>query len=514
MVTTAPSAILAAEGSAPRLREATGDAAIRAEHLSRRFGSVRALEDISFEVHQGELFAVVGADGAGKTTLVQTLCAILDPTGGRVSVVGYDTVSEASRITARIGYVSQVFSLYGDLTVRENIRFFAELRGVGPERVAERQDRLLRFAGLVAFVDRQARYLSGGMQKKLALACSIIHEPDLIVLDEPTLGVDPLSRRELWRMLESYRAAGKTIVLATSYMDEVARCDRVLTLVNGRMTALDTPAALDDLEGVFERSPRHAAPPLPPLTAQSKRPAGDAINVQGLTRRFGAFTALDDVSLGIRAGEIFGLLGPNGSGKSTLIRILCGILPATAGTATVGGVDVAIAPRSARRRIGYMSQRFSLYVDLTVDENIRFFGAAYGLASAELDKARDSTLLIAGLENQADTLVKALSAALRQRLALGCALLHRPEVLFLDEPTSGVDPASRAAFWQLIRLVANAGTAVLVTTHYLKEAEGCDRVAFLDSGRLLAAGTPAEIRARYAAASLDDAFATAMDRGQ
>ena len=500
--------VAAASGHAPRAAPA---ALIEARALSRRYGDVQALQDVSFTVRRGALFGIVGPDGAGKTTLVQSLCAILDPTEGRVTVDGLDSVVDAPRITASIGYVSQAFSLYGELTVAENLRFFAELHKVPVADLRRREERLLRFSGLGPFVDRQARHLSGGMQKKLALSCSIVHEPDLVILDEPTLGVDPLSRRELWQMLEEYRAQGKTVVLATSYMDEAARCDEVLFLTAGRIAALGAPASFGgDLEAAFMRLQGGRSSNVAPLTPRHRRPSGNAIEANDLTRRFGAFTAVDQVTLRVAPGEVFGLLGPNGSGKSTLIRMLCGLLQPSAGTAKVAGIDVVRAPGAVRGRIGYMSQRFSLYLDLTPAENMAFFGGAYGLASAAMRRARDWIVAMAGLEEYTNVLVKSLSSALRQRLALGCALLHEPDVLFLDEPTSGIDPASRAAFWHLIRGVAASGTAILVTTHYLPEAEQCERVAFIDAGHILALGSPAQIRERYAAVSLEQAFVTAM----
>jgi ABC-2 type transport system ATP-binding protein len=295
-------------------------------------------------------------------------------------------------------------------------------------------------------------------------------------------------------------------------MDEAERCDRVLFLADGRVAVLDTPRALGaDLETAFKalQPPIREAAPMP---FPRKTGAGDAIRVGELTRRFDGFVAVDRASFSVGAGEIFGLLGPNGSGKSTVIRMLCGILPASSGTAQVAGVEVTKTAEAARARIGYMSQRFSLYLDLTVEENIAFFGAVYGLAPDALRAARDWISAMAGLEGHTRTLVKNLSGALRQRLALGCAVLHRPDVLFLDEPTAGVDPASRAAFWQLIGAIAEAGTAVLVTTHYLREAEACNRVAFIDAGRILAIDSPAKLRERYAAGSLEDAFLNAMGR--
>ena len=476
------------------------------DRLGRRFGSGWSLRNLSLRIRRGEMFAVVGADGSGKTTLMQSLCAILDPTEGRVTVAGLDSVKDAPRITARLGYMSQAYSLYGDLTVEENLRFFAALHRVPPRETAPRIERLMRFAGLSAFMKRLARQLSGGMQKKLALCASLIHEPDVLVLDEPSLGVDPRSRRELWRILEEFRTAQKTIVLATSYIDEAARCDRVAFLDSGRLLACDAPAVFGpDLESALARMlPPRAPAPAPPFPP--RRAEGEAIVVRNLERAFGEFKAVDRVSFAVRRGEVFGLLGPNGSGKSTTIRMLCGILVPSAGEARVAGVDVVSEAEAVRGRIGYMSQKFSLYLDLTVRENLAFFGGAYGLDKHEVAERSRWVLPLAGLEGQEATLARNLSAALRQRLALGCALLHQPEVLFLDEPTSGVDPASRSAFWELIGAIARGGTAVLVTTHYLREAESCDRVAFIDRGRVLALDAPQRLRAAHGGAPLEDVF--------
>lgn len=486
--------------------------AIRA--LSRRFGKRLALDDVTLCIEQGELFGIVGADGAGKTTLLQSVCAILDPSAGTVTVAGFDSVREAARINATLGYVAQAYSLYGDLTVAENLEFFAAIRAVPPGVFARRREQLLRFSGLARFLDRQAKVLSGGMQKKLAVCCSLIHEPDILVLDEPTLGVDPISRRELWAMLREFHSRGKTILIATSYMDEAATCDRVAVLAEGRLLACDPPRAFGaDLEQAVKGllSGNASTTPVPTAGPRSP-PTGDAICVDGLTRRFGAFTAVDDVSFKVSRGEIFGLLGPNGSGKSTTIKMLCGILPPTVGRMTVAGIDVAAHPGAVKGRIGYMSQRFSLYLDLTADENIEFFGSVYGLAPEEMIERRAWVADLAGLGGLEKSLVRNLSGALRQRLALGCAVLHRPDVLFLDEPTSGVDPASRDAFWRLIDDIGRSGTAVLVTTHYIREAERCDRVAFIDRGRILAMDSPARLRAEHGGATLEEVFITLMTR--
>ena len=484
---------------------------IRVSGLGRRFGRREALRDIGFEIRAGELFGVVGGDGAGKSTLLQSLCAILDPSSGTVELDGHDSVRDAAAITARIGYVAQSYSLYEDLTVAENLAFFAAIRGVrgGSAREAE----LLAFAGLEPFRDRRAKDLSGGMQKKLAVCCSLLHGPTTLVLDEPTLGVDPVSRKELWRMLERYRAEGNTIVLATSYMDEAARCDRILLLKDGRAVSCLPPAAMGpDLEHAVVRLLEPGDTAVAPGPARGAASQGaPVVEVEHLTKRFGEFVAVDRASFAIRRGEVFGLLGPNGSGKSTTIKMICGIYPPTAGRITVGGTDVAVQPRLAKAHVGYMSQRFSLYPDLTVAENVDFFARIYGLDDGPLEARRAAVLDRAGLAGLGGTLVRSLSGALRQRLALGCALLHEPDVLILDEPTSGVDPAARRRFWSLIAHLAAGGTAVLVTTHYLREAEACDRVAFIDRGAIIECDAPRAILARTHAASLEEAFVAAIE---
>ncbi|WP_024302677.1 ATP-binding cassette domain-containing protein [Pseudogulbenkiania sp. MAI-1] len=486
--------------------------AISIHSVSRRFGKRLVLDDVTLEVQAGEMFGIVGADGAGKTTLLQSICAILDPSAGSVAVAGRDSVREAGRIQAALGYVAQSYSLYGDLTVAENLAFFAAIRAVPSSVFAARREALLRFSGLAPFLDRRAKSLSGGMQKKLAVCCSLLHEPEILVLDEPTLGVDPISRRELWTMLRAFHARGKTIIVATSYMDEAAGCDRVAVLAGGRVLACGPPAGFGDLEEAVKHllAPAAAVPEPPPALLAAEEAKGDAIRVSGLSRRFGNFTAVDRLSFSVARGEIFGLLGPNGSGKSTTIKMLTGILPPSEGSMEVAGIDVAARPGSVKGRIGYMSQRFSLYVDLTVDENIEFFGSIYGLSDVALAERRAWVLRLAGLAGYERALVRSLSGALKQRLALGCAVLHRPDVLFLDEPTSGVDPVSREGFWHLITAIGRAGTAVLVTTHYIREAQRCDRVAFIDRGRLLAVDAPAVLRARHGGVDLEDVFIALM----
>jgi len=540
---------------------------IETHGLTRRYRERMAVQALSLSVRRGEVFGLLGSDGAGKTTTLQMLAAILDPTEGSAKVLGYDTVRESSAVTARLGYMSQAFSLYGRLSVDENLEFFADLHRVPEPIRSERTRRLLEFARLVPHRARAARHLSGGMQKKLALCCALIHQPELLILDEPTTGVDPVSRREFWTILYQALTEGATIVVSTPYMDEAERCTRVALLHESRLIACDAPARLraqlpgrmielsvrpqrqalailhdampkarpyvfgetlhlhqdegaesvtslqdllvsrgvtvaqvrpvsPSLEDVFVTRLTETAPaaPLAPVAMSAGTGMEVAVQAQDLTMRFGNFTAVDRVSFSVRRGEIFGFLGPNGSGKTTAIRILCGLLAPTAGRATVAGYDVGREPSAVKARIGYMSQRFSLYEDMTVDENLAFFAGAYGVPAAELPARRDWVLTLAGLNGAEARLTRSLSGGLKQRLALACAVLHEPQVLFLDEPTAGVDPLSRRRFWELIYHLSDRGVTVFVTTHYMDEAEHCHTLGLLYSGRLIALGSPEALR--------------------
>ncbi len=539
------------------------DWVIEAEGLGRRYGRRMALSGLDLKIRRGEVFGLLGSDGAGKTTTLQILAGILDPSEGRATVLGYDCVREAAQLTARLGYMSQIFSLYGRLTVNENLDFFAALHRVPEAERVERKARLLAFARLAQHHDRPARFLSGGMQKKLALCCALIHAPPLLILDEPTTGVDPVSRREFWNILYQALTEGTTIVVSTPYMDEAERCTRVALLHDGRLIACDAPgrlraglsgkmyeldarpqrralAALQralpqaapyvfgerlhlrvpdgeegdwraalDREGIQIEAARAIVPSLedvfvallpaasvasPPAAEPVTGEAGPAVEVQELSMRFGKFTAVDRVSFSVRRGEIFGFLGPNGSGKTTTIKMLCGLLAPSAGRATVAGVALGADPRALRTRIGYMSQRFSLYEDMTVGENLDFFAGVYQVPRAKLAARRDWALQLAGLRGEEDRLTRALSGGIKQRLALACAVLHEPQVLFLDEPTAGVDPLSRRRFWELISDLAARGVTVFVTTHYMDEAEHCHTLGLLYYGRLIALGSPHELR--------------------
>jgi ABC-2 type transport system ATP-binding protein len=486
-----------------------GTEVIRAQRLVKRFKTTLAVSDLDLRVERGEVFGLIGPNGAGKTTLLQLLTGLLDPSAGRATVLGCDTAREAEAIRERIGYVSQEFTLYAALSVEENLDFFADLFGVPTGARGKRKEELLAWSRLAPFRGRPAGKLSGGMQKKLHLCCTLIHQPEILFLDEPTTGVDPASRRELWEILYELVGRGLTLVVATPYMDEAERCHRVGLMHRGQLLRCDTPHALKagvpgagSMEDVFisvvrsavaGESTRGRPPSLAPRQIGTSEDAV-AVRLDGLMKAFGDFVAVDHLSLSVRRGDVFGLLGPNGSGKTTTIKMLCGLLLPSAGSGEVLGQDVVRQGRRIKSRIGYMSQRFSLYNDLTVGENLAFFGRGYGLPAPRLAERTAWVLGMAGLLGEERRLAGELSGGTKQRLALGCAILHDPELIFLDEPTAGVDPLARREFWELIGRLASAGITVFVTTHYLDEAESCHRLGLIYRGRLVAVGSPQALR--------------------
>ena len=539
-----------------------------------------ALDRLSTRIESGIVTGLVGPDAAGKTTLLRLMAGLLRPGDGRITVLGHDMATDAAAAHPSIGYMPQRFGLYEDLTVAGNLDLFADLHVMSPALRAARIPRLLQFTGLTPFIGRLAGKLSGGMKQKLGLACALLSRPRLLLLDEPSVGVDPASRRELWAivtaMLEEGRDDGMAVVWATAYLDEAARCGRILLLHQGRLLADEPPdsfiaplagrvfraritggsrraaerriahnpavldavvegdalrvvlregASVDALAGEtldplpprFEDSfiarlsktaPASSATPATPTETEppssTRTDEGPAIAVNGLVRTFGSFTAVDHISFQVARGEIFGLLGPNGAGKSTTFRMLCGLLRPSGGTARVAGQDLLRAPAAARARIGYMAQRFSLYGELTVLENLRFFARVYGLDRAGQARAIAQALERFDLAPVADTVAGELPLGVKQRLALSAALLHGPDILFLDEPTSGVDPLTRREFWSRIGQLADAGVTILVTTHFMDEAEYCDRLAIVNQGRLAAVDTPATLRARVRRPDLPD----------
>jgi len=563
--------------TAPSLARTTARSpAIDARGLRKHYGKFAALRGLDFQIERGEIFGLIGPDGAGKTTTFQILAGVMTPTAGEVCVLGCSP--REARLS--LGYLTQQFSLYADLSVLENLRYSANLRHVSDRQFQRCAPELLERVGLANFGDRLAGRLSGGMKQKLALCCALIAQPQLLLLDEPTTGVDPVSRREFWDLLAAVAAEGVTVVAATPYLDEAERCHRVALIYQGQLQQIGTlpelraslglhrlevrvsnvteaaeqlreaaDAALADvqsfgdrldilvrdaaageqcvrqifaerglsldslardeptLENVFVARLRQQGsdPPFIPFpyaqaaktsafpTAQNERPI--AISAQQLAKQFGDFWAVKCVNLEVCYGEIYGLLGANGAGKTTTIKMLCGLLPASAGTMQLAGETSDLYRADVRSRLGYMSQKFTLYDDLTIQQNLEFYCGVYGVPRRLRREKIDWVLETCGLMGQANMLTGRLPGGWKQRVAFGASVLHEPEILFLDEPTSGVDPLARRQFWRLIRAFAQRGTAVLVTTHYLEEAENCHRMGFMVAGEVVAQGSPSEIKA-------------------
>ena len=552
-------------------------AALNGEHLRRSFvvkearQRIVALDDVSLQVAAGSLTALVGPDGAGKTTFLRLAAGLLAPDSGMLTVLGIDVVRDPQSVQDRISYMPQRFGLYDDLSVQENLDLYADLHGVpGSERTA-RYKKLLDMTDLARFTSRPAGKLSGGMKQKLGLACALVRSPELLLLDEPTVGVDPLSRRELWQIVQQLVDDEQlTVVVSTAYLDEAERCAQVFLMRQGQVLAQGSPQSLrlhaenlcyiatppadrparwlqarllDDTHQVLDAVPqagevRFIARPgtdVPasiaalrdiPVRAVAARledgfmallrlkepdgvavassavadtsaaaPATDpVIEVKHLVRKFGDFVAVQDTSFTVRKGEVFGLLGPNGAGKTTTFRMLCGLLPATGGSLSVAGVNLRDARAAARRRIGYVSQKFALYGNLDVDENLRFFAGAYGLRGQRAKERIAAVTAQFALQSLRGTPSGQLPGGYRQRLAMATALLHEPQILFLDEPTSGADPLARREFWRRITALSEGGTTIVVTTHFMEEAEYCDRIVIQDAGKVLALGTPQQVR--------------------
>ncbi|HMF47666.1 MAG TPA: ATP-binding cassette domain-containing protein [Candidatus Saccharimonadales bacterium] len=562
---------------------------------------VRALDDISLEVQSGTLAALVGPDGAGKTTLLRLAAGLMTVDAGELKVLGIDVSADPQQVQDRIGYMPQKFGLYEDLTVQENIDLYADLHGIDAADRAQRYPRLMGMTALGPFTQRLAGRLSGGMKQKLGLACTLVCAPELLLLDEPTVGVDPLSRRELWAIIFQLVHNEKlTVLLSTSYLDEAERCGHVVVMHHGKALAqgrpsevselaagrvflamppagckarefqarlLDRPdivdavpesgrvrfvrgptdAKMDSMDGLekpvdqdpglagatlsavaprFEdgfmvllqrvSAPRESVGAMTVKLSSNGSHDGAVVQVRELVRQFGAFTAVDHISFEVARGEIFGLLGPNGAGKTTTFRMLCGLLPASSGTLQVAGMDLRRARASARQRIGYVAQKFSLYGQLSVAENLAFFASAYNLRGDRKQERIDWALHQFALTAFTDLPSGNLPGGFKQRLAMAAALMHEPETLFLDEPTSGADPLARREFWRRITALSEQGVTVVVTTHFMEEAEYCDRIAIMDAGKVLAQGTPAEIRSRARAdqgkaPTMEDAFAAIVE---
>lgn len=471
---------------------------IKVEDIRKNYGVVEALKGVSFSVEPGELFGLIGPDGAGKSTLFRILTTLLLADEGRATVGGLDVVKDYKEIRRRVGYMPGRFSLYQDLTVEENLDFFATVFHTTVEENYELVKDIYR--QIEPFRKRRAGALSGGMKQKLALCCALIHRPDILFLDEPTTGVDPVSRKEFWEMLGRLKAQGITILASTPIMDEALRCDRIAFIHEGQVRGVDTPKC------ILRRFVDILCPPALERGETGNKTDAPVIEVDRLCKRFGDFMAVDHISFQVKKGEIFGFLGANGAGKTTAMRMLCGLSKPTSGTGKVAGFDIGKQPEEVKKNIGYMSQKFSLYEDLKVWENIRLFGGIYGMPESEIARKTDELLLRLGLSAERNTLVRSLPLGWKQRLAFSVSIFHEPEIVFLDEPTGGVDPATRRQFWELIYQAADRGITVFVTTHYMDEAEYCNRVSIMVDGRIEALDTPQRLKEQFHATTMDDVF--------
>lgn len=470
---------------------------VTVNNVSKSYGAVEALKDVSFSVGRGEIFGLIGPDGAGKSTMFRILTTLLLADKGTATVGGLDVVKDYKRIRAKVGYMPGRFSLYQDLSVEENLEFFATVFHTTIEENYELVKDI--YQQIEPFKKRRAGALSGGMKQKLALSCALIHKPDVLFLDEPTTGVDPVSRKEFWQMLRKLRDQGITIIASTPIMDEARQCDRIAFINEGQIHGIDTP------ERILQQFASILCPPS--LERDEVRKESEpVIEVDRLTKCFGDFTAVDHISFEVKRGEIFGFLGANGAGKTTAMRMLCGLSVPTSGMGKVAGFDVFKESEQVKKNIGYMSQKFSLYEDLKVWENIRLFAGIYGMKDKEIERKTDELLQRLGFAGERNTLVKSLPLGWKQKLAFSVSIFHEPKIVFLDEPTGGVDPATRRQFWELIYQAADRGITVFVTTHYMDEAEYCNRISIMVDGQIKALDTPDRLKKQFNAETMDDVF--------
>lgn len=504
-----------------------GAMAIILEDVSHHYGPVQSLEKVSLQLPRGGAVAFVGPDGVGKSTLLGLISGVKRVQQGKVGVLGFDLARRGDRAAflSRVAYMPQGLgrNLYPTLSVAENIDFFGRLFGLGGAERGAHMKRLLEATGLAPFPDRPAGKLSGGMKQKLGLCCALVHDPDLLILDEPTTGVDPLSRRQFWELVDAMRAERPelTVLVSTAYMEEAERFDHLVAMDEGRIIAQGPTRDILAQTGASTLEQAYIS-----LLPEAKRPAGELLNVapwqdkgeapaieaQHLVRRFGDFVAVDDVSFRIGRGEIFGFLGSNGCGKTTTMKMLTGLLDASSGTATLFGRPITAGDMQTRMRVGYMSQAFSLYEELTVEQNLALHARLYRVPQAEAGALVNDVMAQYALLDHARALPAALPLGIRQRLQLAAACLHKPEILILDEPTSGVDPAARDMFWgHLLRLSREDRVTIFVSTHFMNEAERCDRISLMDRGRVLAVGTPEELTRQYHAQRLEDAFIAVLE---
>ncbi|KPK33353.1 MAG: multidrug ABC transporter ATP-binding protein [Chlamydiae bacterium SM23_39] len=558
---------------------------VKISNLSKIFEiqNIYALKSINVEFYPGKIIGLVGPDGAGKTTLIRIMAGLLKPTHGNVEILGNDTIQQSKNIYQLISYMPQKFGLYEDLTVLQNLNLYADLQNISKKSREDIFEKLLHFTNLKSFTKRLAKNLSGGMKQKLGLACTLLRKPQFLLLDEPSVGVDPISRRELWKMVLALSKENISILWSTAYLDEAEKCQEVLLLNKGGLLYFGPPEILTNkmkervfqiqnisenrrsvlskalkdeatIDGIIQGnsvrivlkptlktldiskfnpgkdailktiSPRFEdafidilgggpkkASPLLKLIPPIKKEKEIVLEVIGLKKCFGDFTAVDQINFSVKRGEIFGLLGPNGAGKSTTFKMLCGLLKPTQGDAYIVGLSIKKVTSQARARIGYMAQKFSLYENMTVVQNMNFFSGIYPIPNIKRKNIVNKLITIFDLSKFINTKASKLPLGFKQRLALSCAIMHNPEVLFLDEPTSGVDPITRREFWNHINGMVEKGISVIITTHFMDEAEYCDRIGLINKGQLIIIGTPDELKNSVASKdlpspTLEDAF--------
>lgn len=485
-------------------------------NVSKSFGEHKALSDLTFNLKQGKITGLIGADGAGKTTLLRILIGLLLPNEGTISVLGLDPKYDRNSINDQIGYMPQKFGLYEDLTVMENLKLYADLKNV-PHNFTK----LLEFTTLLPFQDRLAGALSGGMKQKLGLACTLLGQPKLLLLDEPSVGVDPISRRELFTMIKAMITPDTTVLWSTAYLDEAHNFDVTVVLDQGRVIFDGDPNEIASNTKEFEEriielmGGEHKGESLIAKNYQyTAKTIEFPVEALALEKKYGDFYAVKNNSFKIKKGEIFGLLGPNGAGKSTSFKMMCGLAKATHGTAKIMGIDISKDPERARANLGYMAQKFSLYADLTVYENLEFFAQIYGIRLYELKSKINNIIDIFDLGNYKNSKAGDLPLGLKQRLSMATALIHNPPILFLDEPTSGVDIITRRDFWKHIIGLSKKGVTILVTTHFMDEAEYCHRISLFYHGETIAVGTPSELKQRVHANSMEEAFIKLIEESE
>lgn len=491
---------------------------VEIKNLSKTFkeSNVLAIDHVTLDIPKGQIVGLIGADAAGKTTLLRLISGLLLPDSGKVKSLGLSPDTDKDELNTKIGYMPQKFGLYEDLSIIDNLNFYADLKGVPKDF-----DKMLDFADLKRFKSRPAGKLSGGMKQKLGLICALMGNPELILLDEPSVGVDPISRRELLKMVRATVTDETSIIWSTAYMDEAHGFDTVIVIDKGRIVYQGNPYDLApntqefeekviELMGGYEQEESPVAQNYVPQGAELDY----TVEALDLVKRYGDFYAVKNNTFHIKKGEIFGLLGPNGAGKSTSFKMMCGLAKPTGGTARIMGIDIVKQPSLARSHLGYMAQKFSLYQNLSVKQNLEFFAGAYGLKDKDYDEAISRMIQVFGFKPYLNTNSGDLPLGYRQRLSLACALMHNPAVLFLDEPTSGVDVIARREFWNHITSLAKKGVTILITTHFMDEAEFCDRISLFYRGETIATGTPDDLKKEAGATTMEDTFINLIRRSE